>query len=99
MMPWRKVVFPRERRLDQAVLLRSEFEQIFIAQGSPRDAALFGEIDIRPDMVLYFNPGAYRLAAALLDRWGAIECEAPGGSVSLLVGHKQALYDQRRAKE
>ena len=96
-MSWRKVTFRAERVMD-GFQLQQDFTAVFMANGAPADAALFTDHNVHPEYVLYFNPGASRIAAALLDQRGAIECEDPG-PVALLVGHQAAYYAQNKIKK
>jgi len=59
--------------------LRNDFASILIANGGkPWTAALFSQrSDDREQLRYYFSPDASRLAAPLLQQYGAVPCEAP----------------------
>jgi hypothetical protein len=61
------------------------------------DAAVFGKFGAKEGgSSHYFNPGASRICAGILQRWGAVECEDPGSPVALLLGNQDAYYEQNK---
>jgi hypothetical protein len=81
-MPW-------YRAINNNLGLKDEFEKIWVANGGPKDAVLFGICDPRHGKFeFYFNPGAAQIAGKLVTRY-AQECPRPdiqARGLFLLVG-------------
>jgi len=69
--------------------IQDGFEEVFIAAGSPKGAAMFGVSNDDGGDDLYFNPAAAELAEDLLRANSATRCVPPldEGKLALLVGH------------
>lgn len=65
-----KVVFKGSR-------LRDEFMKIFIANGSPTNATMYGGKATSDCNKFWFSPKAAEIAKPLMELYGAKECEAP----------------------
>lgn len=74
--------------------LQNAFTSLFIAQAGPHDAAMFTKNDEDEDFkrcILYFSPGAVRIAQALIERFGGVPCPAPKElDLIFLVGDDRA---------
>jgi hypothetical protein len=94
-MPWHKVTLPSSEcgTSGRGEALRSAFETTFMANRSPKDAAMFtSDPEDFHHCFYYFSPGAAAIAKALIENYKAVKCFAPTrGEVSLLVGHADAL--------
>jgi hypothetical protein len=67
--------------------IMNAFTPLFAAAGLPIDMALFSGHDERRNIIIYFSPGASKLANIC----GAQPCEKPGREdLALLVGHSGA---------
>ena len=86
---WYKVTLP----LSATARLQDAFASVFMANGAPVDAAMFGDENDLRNAIFYFSPGAFRIAGNLLSSYKAVKCSRPlQGSVALLVGDQSALY-------
>lgn len=89
-MAWMKISLPRTgSELIEWKRIQDSFEEIFMVQGAPADAALFADrSSIGPEVNLYFSPGSVSFSMALLDLYRAEQCDRPSpDSLTLLVGH------------
>src|SRR5215469_13764872 len=88
-MPWYRVSLTDQEIIeDKLRRLIDDFTVIWLASGTPSDAALFesNQIGHRVDYC-FFSPGAVHIALPLIQSHGGIECDAPvKSSVELLVG-------------
>ena len=99
-MEWYKVTIKLEDAGvgGKAYHLQDAFFKIFMASGSPKDAAMFtnhdeGFDDYFDDYFYYFSPAATRIAANLIQQYGGVPCQAPRREqTTLLVGHAGARY-------
>jgi hypothetical protein len=93
-MPWYKVTLPSSEcgTSGKGEALRSAFESAFMANRSPKDAALFtNDSEDLKHCFYYFSPGAAAIAKALIETYKAVKCSAPvQGEVALLLGHADA---------
>ncbi|HUB52277.1 MAG TPA: hypothetical protein VL986_09025 [Terracidiphilus sp.] len=88
MNSWFKVT-----KKDWAVM--DDFETIWLENGGPVDAALFGKRNQRERTNdFYFTPGVAQLAPALLQQYGATPCEKPDFSKPSLFGIALLVGDQ-----
>jgi hypothetical protein len=68
--------------------IMNAFTPLFAAAGLPINMAFFSGHDERRNIIIYFSPGASKLA----NMCDAQPCEKPGrGDLALLVGHSGAL--------
>jgi len=88
-MPWKQVIIP-DKEEQKRWQLEEEFKQIFISSGSPIGAVMRGGRDpFAKNHRLFFSPLAARLAADLLRRYGAEDCNRPPkGETPFLVGNE-----------
>jgi hypothetical protein len=88
-MPWHRVKLSIERTATgDGIRLMDEATELFLAAEFPQDAAVFGISGEEGGFSSqYFNPGASRICADLLERWDARQCEDPGTPVALLLGN------------
>lgn len=91
-MAWYKVALSANDILaDRLSVIQQDFGHIHIQAGSPDDAALFDTNDAGPGCILYFSPGASRIAMQLILNSQGLETSAPRRSeVGLLVGKESA---------
>jgi hypothetical protein len=78
-MPWYRITLTMQvATIGEHRVIQKEFEAILSASGNPRNAGLFGSANVgAKTLTLYFSPGAYAIAANLIDRYGGQACEAP----------------------
>ncbi|SRR6266540_2464095 len=97
-MPWYEIDLSVERvAAGEGIRLMNELEKVFLAAGFPSDAAVFGDVDMsRGGSRFFLNPGASKIAATIIARWGAKERADPGSPVALLIGHQDAYYTQNK---
>jgi len=56
-------------------IIGEQFEALWLRNGGPANAALFAKRNLREKTTdFYFNPAAARLAADLLEEYGAVAC-------------------------
>jgi hypothetical protein len=82
---WWRVELGPGRRLES---IYSDFIASFLAQGSPRGAALFCDMLGRPGGQVFFTPGAAAIARHILLRHGGQPCDQPSQGF-FLAGHEQ----------
>jgi hypothetical protein len=69
--------------------LQKAFEDPFMANGIPADAAIFTTRIVLSPQLFLFSPGAARIAKALIEVYSGTECAAPmAADLALLVGHR-----------
>jgi hypothetical protein len=74
------------------VQLQNDFINLFIADGGPRDAAMFGDL-AGTGHHFYFSPGAMKFASSFLATYAAVPCQRPpGNQVMFLVGEENAAW-------
>ena len=56
--------------------LQNEFDNLFTLSGGPKDAGMFKSPEVNMH-IYYFSPGAVRIAAQLIARYGGVDCLAP----------------------
>ena len=85
-MPWHKVTLTDEELIaGKGMALQNEFSASFIANGAPKDAAMFCSRSAQ-ESNFYFSPGAFKIAEELIACYAGIECPPPSPSgLSLLV--------------
>lgn len=72
--------------------VREEFTAAFRAAGGPRTMALFRR-ESEGGVELFFTPECTRHAKELLERCGALSCDAPSLlGLELMVGHNEITY-------
>jgi len=68
--------------------LQNTFEVIFMANGGPKGAAMFVDLDSTQGHDFYFPPSAAKIARVLIQSFAGIQCPPPSlSSVGLLVGN------------
>jgi len=68
--------------------LQNTFKVIFMANGRPKGAAMFVDLDSIQGHHFYFPPGAAKIARVIIQSFAGIQCPAPSlSSVGLLVGN------------
>jgi len=74
-------------------VIQDEFLPVWMANGGPKDAALFTARNQRERTnTFYFSPSAARIAGELIARYGAVKCPRPEISeLVLLVGDQSAI--------
>ncbi len=66
--------------------LQQAFETVFLANGWPKEAAMFANIDTLSHH-FYFSPGAVRIAKELITAYSGTECSPPSVlDLAMLVG-------------
>jgi len=72
--------------------IQDEFLPIWMANGGPKDAALFAAPDLRTRTIdFYFSPAAAKIATELIDAHAAVECLRPDiARLVLAVGDQAA---------
>jgi hypothetical protein len=73
--------------------LQNDFEQRFIEQGTPNDAAMFCGKGLAANIVSYFSPAAVTIFQAALSAVGAEPCVAPHKLGITLVAGKSGSKD------
>lgn len=92
-MPWKLV----KLSIDEVAhgihhQLKNEFDEVFVASGSPKNAAMLSGTAEAGQCLYYFSPDASTIFDAGLIKWIASTCEPPDPAhVRLLVGHADAL--------
>ncbi len=104
-MAWYKVTLPKQ---DTGNALQAAFEALFLANRSPKDAALFRGHDPSSHTVsLYFSPAAAGIAKTLIASHKGVECPRPSPPATptlqwaMLVGHdgaREALFPETSKK-
>ncbi len=75
-MGWYKVTFsPDDISAWKYTQMQTQFENLWIASGAPRDAELFNGKDDK--LIHYFNPGAARIAMPIIVTYDGVECPEP----------------------
>jgi hypothetical protein len=99
LMPgWYKVTLPLEEggTAGQGDLLERNFNALFLADRSNKDAALFSLRDenVRK-LIYYFSPVAAHIAPFLIEQFKGVPCQQPmlTDDMHLLVGHSGARED------
>lgn len=92
---WYKVTLPASETGigGKEAQLQSSFIAMFVANQSPKDAALFSDQDERlENHFFYFSPVAASIAKTVVDAFGGVRCSAPRltNHMTLLVGHSDA---------
>lgn len=88
LMPWYKISMTSQEVIaGKPMRLQMEFTKIFIAKGSPVDAAMLSNRSgVENDY--YFTPEAFKIASNLIQGYGAAECPDPlGPSLAVLVSN------------
>jgi hypothetical protein len=97
MSSWYKVTVKYEDTTPQSAgrSLQDAFLAILVSNGTPRDAALFGDrSDDFEQYFYYFSPGAYRIASKLIDSHRGVPCAKPSGKrLAFLVGDETGRED------
>jgi hypothetical protein len=90
MASWYKVTLSDEDVLaGKRFSLQEAFEDLFMANGIPADAAIFTTSIVVSPQLFLFSPGAARIAKVLIEAYSGIECAAPmAAGLALLVGHR-----------
>ena len=86
-MAWYKVTLTDDDiRARKHLSLQDKFGALFLANKTPKDAAMFcNRAGIGNHF--YFSPGAARIANSLIAQYGGVECPTPkAADLSLLVG-------------
>jgi hypothetical protein len=90
MSSWYKVTVKYEDTIPQRAgkSLQDAFLAILVSNGTPKDAALFGDrSDDFERYFYYFSPAAYRIASQLIDSHEGVPCPKPSGKrLAFLVG-------------
>lgn len=91
-MPWYKVTLSDDDILaDRLNMLRDAFSRLHVEAGDPDDTAIFATDDEGPGCVLYFSPGAARIATRLVLEFSGVDTAAPlRYGVILLTGRHLA---------
>lgn len=72
--------------------VQNHFKQRWERAGEPRNAALYGRIEVGASKrTFYFSPGAVRLMPDLVDAYGATRCDMPELSKLVLLAGDQTL--------
>lgn len=73
--------------------LQERFEALFIASGSPKEAALFCKLPgFRDNHLFYLSPAATELFPQILKDYSAAPCSPPSrAEVTPLAGHADSL--------
>jgi hypothetical protein len=93
MNSWFKVTVPFEEAgvAGTAKKLQDAFYVLFVMNGSPPNAAIFGlRSDNQYHYCVYFSPGAARIAGSVIEHYSGVPCERPPRNAALLVGHAGA---------
>ncbi len=90
-MQWHKVTFTlNDIGSGKAVQLQDSFTQLWTDKSAPKDAALFSSRFDGKKSILYFSPGAVRVAHSLVESYAGVPCETPPRNSVFLVGHQDA---------
>lgn len=91
-MSWHRIVLTNDQVLaGEHMDIQDSFTTLFTAALTPREAALFSAGHPAQDYALYFSPGSFPFAKALILSKGGVSCDAPPKEgTSLLVGHAGA---------
>lgn len=91
-MSWLKITMTAQETVERHhEALQDAFEEVFMATGGPKNAAMFGGVLLADEFEYYFSPEAARIFQVQLSKFGANSCQAPfREDVSLLVGHSDA---------
>jgi hypothetical protein len=93
-MPWYKVTLSDNDMLaDQLNVLRDAFSRLHVEAGDPDDAAIFATDDEGPACILYFSPGARRIAMQLVLEFSGVETATPMRSGACLLVGNQLAWD------
>ncbi|MBN1567952.1 MAG: hypothetical protein JXA73_08890 [Acidobacteria bacterium] len=100
-MSWRKVTLTFrqvEKGADDQLL--DEIDKVFMNAGYPKEAAVFGRIDLTNNCCFYyFNPEACAFCSNLLVRWDAIECMDPGSGIVRLIGRRDPAGSSKKSAD
>ena len=90
MASWYKVTLSGEDVLaGKRFSLQEAFEDLFMANGIPADAAIFTTSVVVSPQLFFFSPGAARIAKVLIEAYSGFECAAPmAADLALLIGHR-----------
>lgn len=75
-MEWHKIKFEQNdlKNYKSAV---DAFEVLFLAHGSPKEAALFSNLELEDDHELYFSPYASEIAEGIISKYSGFPCKKP----------------------
>jgi hypothetical protein len=77
-MSWKIVTLTNdEAGITRGNNLQDAFEELFIANGAPKDAAMYGNKMLADGNNFWFSPAAAEISKQLLESYNAQECEAP----------------------
>ncbi|MGR0183721.1 hypothetical protein [Azospirillum aestuarii] len=93
-MEWLKIVLPDDvlERDARWQVIMDAFENVFLASGGPRDAAMFSVNGPNSAEAFIFSPASNQIAGRLLHSFGAVPSERPNRQeTTLLVGNADAV--------
>ena len=77
-MAWKKVALTLgEVASGENVRLQNAFDQIFLSNGAPKDATAYARETNAEPFEYFYSPLAAEIAAMLLARYGAVDCDPP----------------------
>ena len=79
--------------LGEAAKMQTEYTQIFVLSGSPKDALVLADLEPHDNYHhYYFSPGAMRIARQLILDHGGVPCSRPERkTIKLVVGDANSL--------
>lgn len=88
-MSWHRIVLTNDQVVaGEHMNIQDAFTALFTAALAPKEAALFSAGHAAEDYALYFSPGSFHFAKALILSKGGASCDAPPkDGTSLVVGH------------
>ena len=94
-MPWFKALLTYHQLAgEEPQALRKKFYDIWIDSDSPKEMALFCELDTSAEgLSVYFSPGCLPVAESLISSYSGSPCDKPKKEdTTVLVGHPNALH-------
>ncbi len=93
-MSWMRVMLTRDDiNAGKHIRLQDAFEQVFLAAGRPKAAAMFQNDPSDDEYGYYFSPEAARIFAATLGEFKASECDAPPRAKTSLLFGEEGTWD------
>ncbi len=94
-MPWFKALLTYHQLAgEEPQALRKKFSEIWSDSDSPKEMALFCELDTSAEgLSVYFSPGCLPVAESLISSYSGSPCDRPKKEdIAMLVGHPNALH-------
>jgi len=88
-MSWFKIDLNTKDLVDDKIsFIRNQYEDIWFANGAPKESPLFASKAPKDPCSIFFSPGAAKIGKIFIEKYDAIQCKKPPKQeVGLLIGH------------